>query len=103
IAGMKKRLESEKKRKVEVENSKMDKEQMAIEAERMHSQAVERAGELSLQLKLAKEELLKAQQELYKERENERTKMGEISGLLSAIKNVKARIAKVDAERQRQQ
>ncbi|EER14638.1 hypothetical protein Pmar_PMAR008524, partial [Perkinsus marinus ATCC 50983] len=29
--------------------------------------------------------------------------MGEISGLLSAIKNVKARIAKVDAERQRQQ
>ncbi|EEQ99529.1 rhoptry protein, putative [Perkinsus marinus ATCC 50983] len=103
IAGMKKRLELEKKRKVEVENSKMDKEQMAIEAERMHSQAVERAGELSLQLKLAKEELLKAQQELYKERENERTKMGEISGLLSAIKNVKARIAKVDAERQRQQ
>ncbi|KAF4692421.1 hypothetical protein FOZ60_013534 [Perkinsus olseni] len=103
VANLRKRLAVEEKKKSEVEQSKMNKEEVAREAEEMMGKAVERAGELEQQLKLAKEDLFKTQQELYKERENETTKLGEISGLQSAIKNVKSRISKVDAERQRQQ
>ncbi|KAF4654319.1 hypothetical protein FOZ61_008338 [Perkinsus olseni] len=103
VANLRKRLAMEEKKKSEVEQSKMNKEEVAREAEEMMRKAVERAGELEQQLKLAKEDLFKTQQELYRERENETTKLGEISGLQSAIKNVKSRISKVDAERQRQQ
>ncbi|KAF4652818.1 hypothetical protein FOL47_010845, partial [Perkinsus chesapeaki] len=103
VTVLNKKLAGEKKRQEEVVNSKMNKEQLAREAEGILNKAITRAGELELQLKQAKEELFKTTQELYRERETETTRLGEISGIQSAIKNVKARISKVEAERQRQQ
>jgi len=55
------------------------------------------------QMKQVKEELFKHSQELYTLREEEAHTLGEISGAMSAIKNLQFQIQKLDVERQRQQ
>mmetsp|Transcript_64854 Transcript_64854/g.154846 ORF Transcript_64854/g.154846 Transcript_64854/m.154846 type:complete len:895 (+) Transcript_64854:123-2807(+) len=87
---------------VAIGNSK-DKAALSAEAEKAREQTLANLRQVEKEMKLAKENLFKESQDLYKLRAEESTTLGEISGAQSAIKNLQFQISKLDAERQRQQ
>mmetsp|Transcript_43011 Transcript_43011/g.98853 ORF Transcript_43011/g.98853 Transcript_43011/m.98853 type:complete len:893 (-) Transcript_43011:49-2727(-) len=92
------------KRNLEVAvGSSKDKAAMSAEAEKSREDTLTRLRNVEKEMKLAKENLFKESQDLYKLRAEESTTLGEISGAQSAIKNLQFQISKLDAERQRQQ
>lgn len=80
-----------------------DKDAMSQEVERQRQDMLLSLKTVEKEIKTAKDNLYKESQELYRLRAEEATKLGEISGAQSAIKNLQFQISRLDQERQRQQ
>ena len=98
------------KKYTQTQNNLMDEEDKTKrkklkvqEADALYNTEVARLAQVDKELKLVKEELYKGTTELQKLKDKEAETLAEISGAQSTIKNLSAKISKLDAERQRQQ
>ena len=98
------------KKYTQTQNNLMDEEDKTKrkklkvqEADALYNAEVARLAQVDKELKLVKEELYKGTTELQKLKDKEAETLAEISGAQSTIKNLSAKISKLDAERQRQQ
>ena len=102
LLNMKDLIVKEESRLNSVESSKNDKENMSVEARKTAQEAFERLAEKEKQKRAGINNLMLANQELSKRRDEEMNKVGEISGYMTADKNITNQTRKLEDERSRQ-
>mmetsp|Transcript_71485 Transcript_71485/g.149443 ORF Transcript_71485/g.149443 Transcript_71485/m.149443 type:complete len:890 (+) Transcript_71485:208-2877(+) len=103
LEAMKGQFESHSRGLEDAINLTKDKDQKSKEAEKARQDMLNSLKMVEKEMKVAKDNLYKESQELYRLRAEEANVLGEISGSQSAIKNLQFQISRLDAERQRQQ